>query len=452
MEEMIMRSDILWERFVVVILIVLVEASVLPSISGNLLETNKGIIQKPWADKEISIASTKTGVIDIIQQYQMKSLYITDDMPIWNIGDSWVYALSVSLEYVEPDVEISIDVSIGNLNFEVSSKGGGSYNLNVNGNIYGDFTFIIEGVPNIKGSLKDTHITGTSSVEQATLGLEELDLHIDGRLTLLGLVPIPLDIDLLVTFTPSYHTFSFPLIVGNEWNVNSSTLSIEGRIALPGITQLFPDIPEEIPITPPDFPLFGMTAYCSSEESVEVVAGQYTAYNVTVNDNTFVYYTPAVGNFISIVPTLSDFNEYALEFTFELVSTTYVDPEAPIIPNTPTGTKKGDINTEYTYSSSTTDPQGDQIYYLFNWDDGSNSGWLGPFNSGVTCEATHQWTQKGNYNIRVKAKDVNSAESHWSDPFPITMPYTYKPLQQFLELLFERFPHAFPLLRHLLGY
>ena len=49
--------------------------------------------------------------------------------------------------------------------------------------------------------------------------------------------------------------------------------------------------------------------------------------------------------------------------------------------------------------------------------------------------------------------DENGEFSFWSDPLPITMPYSYnKPILQFLDVLFQRFPHAFPILRQLLGY
>jgi hypothetical protein len=125
----------------------------------------------------------------------------------------------------------------------------------------------------------------------------------------------------------------------------------------------------------------------------------------------------------------------------------------PNKPNKPSGTSSGKIKTVYTYTTNTTDPNGDQVYYMWDWGDGSQSSWLGPYNSGVTISTTHKWTVKGQYSIKVKAKDTSGAESPWSDPLPITMPYSYnKPMLQFLELLFERFPHAFPLLRHFLGW
>jgi hypothetical protein len=51
--------------------------------------------------------------------------------------------------------------------------------------------------------------------------------------------------------------------------------------------------------------------------------------------------------------------------------------------------------------------------------DGNNSGWLGPYNSGATCEAKLIWNVKNYYNIKVKAKDIYGKESSWSDPLPI---------------------------------
>jgi parallel beta-helix repeat protein len=128
----------------------------------------------------------------------------------------------------------------------------------------------------------------------------------------------------------------------------------------------------------------------------------------------------------------------------------------PNKPNKPSGETNGKINTPYTYSTSTTDPNGDQVYYQWDWGDGTQSNWLGPYNSGATVSTTHTWG-KGSYSIKVKAKDSNGAESNWSDPLTITMPKNsalipYFALIQMLKQFFERFPHVFPILRHLLGY
>jgi hypothetical protein len=124
----------------------------------------------------------------------------------------------------------------------------------------------------------------------------------------------------------------------------------------------------------------------------------------------------------------------------------------PNKPSRPSGQTNGKIGQQYSYTTSTPDPDGDQVYYLWDWGDGSTSGWLGPYNCGVAINTTHKWTVKSSFSIKVKAKDVFNAESVWSNPLPITMPYTYKPILQVLELFFQRFPNTFPPLRLLLEY
>jgi len=127
----------------------------------------------------------------------------------------------------------------------------------------------------------------------------------------------------------------------------------------------------------------------------------------------------------------------------------------PNKPNTPTGPPSGKPGTVYTYSTSTTDPNGDQVFYQWDWGDGTTSTWLGPYNSGTTINTTHTWG-KGSYSIKVKAKDSNGAESAWSDPLTVTMPKSASlPIiwcMQMLKHFFQQFPHAFPLIRSLLGW
>jgi hypothetical protein len=125
----------------------------------------------------------------------------------------------------------------------------------------------------------------------------------------------------------------------------------------------------------------------------------------------------------------------------------------PNKPNKPTGTSSGKLNTPYVYSSSTTDPDGDQVYYMWDWGDGQLSAWLGPYPSGSTINTTHTWTVKSS-SVKIKAKDSSGSESPWSDPLPITMPFSYSkvPLIQFIKIFLEQFPRAFPMLRFLLGW
>lgn len=79
------------------------------------------------------------------------------------------------------------------------------------------------------------------------------------------------------------------------------------------------------------------------------------------------------------------------------------------------------VGQEYIYSAVTTDPDDDEILYWFNWGDGTNSGWIGPYNSGVTATRSKTWSEPGSYTINVKAKDTNDAESTWSDSLEISV-------------------------------
>ena len=89
---------------------------------------------------------------------------------------------------------------------------------------------------------------------------------------------------------------------------------------------------------------------------------------------------------------------------FWLIKLGIATNQPPSTPSKPTGQINGDVGTSYTYSSTTTDPDGDNIYYWFDWGDNTNSGWVGPYPSGGTGSASHTWTTKGNYQITVKLK------------------------------------------------
>jgi PKD repeat protein len=97
------------------------------------------------------------------------------------------------------------------------------------------------------------------------------------------------------------------------------------------------------------------------------------------------------------------------------------DPNnTPDTQSTP-GPTTGYRNTEYDYSTSTTDFDGDLMFFLWEWEDGSSPVWYGPYSSGETCTQSHEWTDLGTYNVRVKAKDQYNEESGWSNPLTMTI-------------------------------
>jgi len=66
---------------------------------------------------------------------------------------------------------------------------------------------------------------------------------------------------------------------------------------------------------------------------------------------------------------------------------------------------------KYTFSSI--DPEGDQVYYKFSWGDNTESEWVGPYESGGECTASHKYQDNKKYAVKVKAKDVYDSESEW---------------------------------------
>jgi hypothetical protein len=126
-------------------------------------------------------------------------------------------------------------------------------------------------------------------------------------------------------------------------------------------------------------------------------------------------YSAAPGSYRGVIECCLFFGDPALRVKTPSPS----DP--PAKPSTPVGKTLGIWHVEYTYTSSTTDPNGDQIYYLYDWGDGTTSGWLGPFTSGQTVAGNHIWDQLGTYPVRVRARDVWGAGSGWSDPLQVTI-------------------------------
>jgi len=125
-------------------------------------------------------------------------------------------------------------------------------------------------------------------------------------------------------------------------------------------------------------------------------------------------------------------------------------------PRTPwlLGRRNGENDTAYRYTFWATDPDGDDLYYYLNWGDtywdGGAVGWIGPYKSGEKVTLEKNWTEKGNYTVRVKASDRYDAKSTWAT-LKVTMPVSYNlAVHWFLEQLLARYPHAFPILRFLL--
>jgi len=118
--------------------------------------------------------------------------------------------------------------------------------------------------------------------------------------------------------------------------------------------------------------------------------------------------------------------------------TTYIvwvdyDPDsvdwAPIKPSI-NGNEMGEVGEELSYSSSSIDANGRQVFYMWDWGDDTFSEWLGPFNSGEIITESHSWIEQGIYSVKVKAKNTDELESDWSDTFIVGIPVKNEGLDQ----------------------
>lgn len=122
-------------------------------------------------------------------------------------------------------------------------------------------------------------------------------------------------------------------------------------------------------------------------------------------------------------------------------------------PNKPTISGQANVKpgTEYEYKFISTDPDGDNIEYCIDWGDNTGEVCIGPYPSGIEASAKHIWSEKGDYTVKVKARDINGAESDWAT-LAISMPkiYIYNPVIQLLLKILERFPILGKILNQLL--
>ncbi len=101
------------------------------------------------------------------------------------------------------------------------------------------------------------------------------------------------------------------------------------------------------------------------------------------------------------------------------------DSEPPGTPSRPSGPSEGDINATYDYSTQASDPDGDDVQYGFDWDDGSSIEWTSYKSSGATATASHAWSSPGTYEVKVRARDTAGKTSGWSNARTVTISQKY---------------------------
>jgi hypothetical protein len=119
---------------------------------------------------------------------------------------------------------------------------------------------------------------------------------------------------------------------------------------------------------------------------------------------------------------------------------------APVPPDID-GPPSGKANEFYDYTFYAKDPDGDDMTYHVEWDDGGiDEGFV---ESGGAFTLTHSWSEKGDYTIKAKLFDEHNTESDWAT-LDVTMPRKIISINTIIQHLFEQFPNMFSILRLLL--
>ncbi len=235
------------------------------------------------------------------------TINLDDDVPIWNVGDSWTFAISeFSVDYTYEDLNIVMNGKIDDFKWTVSDTSGSSYIVDVSGKVTASFeaAFPLGGnVLNVNGDIKPTlnKITGTIVFTKSNLEIEDFNAAIKG-IANVQIHPIPIKLPLPIKISANadlstvFPLFSFPLHVLKFWSMPD--IDIAMHTSFGGIFGLI-----KIPITFNTH--YSWTPFAFSilvKESVTVPAGTYDAWRIQsiIGDYFEYYYAPVVGNLVKI--------------------------------------------------------------------------------------------------------------------------------------------------------
>jgi hypothetical protein len=335
----------------------------------------------------------------------------TADLPIWEIGDSWTYELTID-GGIDGKMELD-EVEFLDLTFEVKEILADEYKLDVSADIYGDVEFETDLIT-LSGYLQSTDLQATLYISKASLALDSVEnFNIDGYVKPNRLPRVHFEMQGAVETSYDNSTLDFPIILDENWTVPEAELSIDASVDILGQT---------IPI---DISIFLEEHNAETEGWEDVYLGGITYESVKIEqelgtDNN-VWYCPGVGNIVKIeggnIPFSWGGHGY-YDISMELISTTY--PEAPNIPAIPEGPSVVDAGNTSEYMSSATDPAGNDVRYIFRWGDGESS--TSDFvSSGEEVAMAHQWNTGGVFNLQVRAQNVYGSVSDWSESFEVTV-------------------------------
>jgi len=141
---------------------------------------------------------------------------------------------------------------------------------------------------------------------------------------------------------------------------------------------------------------------------------EWSAYVLTGTADSRGYTWTTSGTYLVKVIAQDSYGELSLGWSS--ATTMVISSRAPSIPTQPSGALSATINAISTYTTSATDPDGDQVRYGWDWDgDGIVDKWSALMASGATDSRNHAWATPATYSVQVKAEDAYGVPSSgWS--------------------------------------
>jgi hypothetical protein len=297
-----------------------------------------------------------------------------DDVPVWEIGDTWKYKVDgIDIEYEGANLAVDMHLEMGELILKVTDDTGGSYKLEFNAIVDGEFTIYIDSLQiEFSGGLaklRSSKIEGDFNIRKSDLGIEEINFQVISvfkvKITENPFTPlirfltlrVPIGITLNINFDNPYTILDFPLEIDKTWGLPCTNISIDGEVEsvwlniinfMNRIAKLFgygfipAEFEELLPVINVSkalellgyqdtffvneiSPIFN----CHSMEEITLPYGTVNAYNVNISviDVVNIYYAPEVGNIVKISvdgSVLSDFVPINIsDINLELLETNY---------------------------------------------------------------------------------------------------------------------------------
>jgi len=341
------------------------------------------------------------------------------ELPQWTMGNYWKYATDFIFVVRDGATKtFSVDATIDDMyailtDIEVVNSEE-LYILSIDGDIFGKISLF-----NAEIDIADFQgdFGGYAQISKNTLGIKKFIFEVDGAVNIPILGWRDMYFEMVMDFSLSFDFFDFPICVDEEpWDVLIEEASLEAYVDI------------DIPFGENDFNssmVFNDVMSINGAEEVSVPAGTFDSVILsgTWGHLSKLWYAPDAGYLAKVDESLY-WEDGRIESVFHLnlLETNYdVENSPPNPPDKPYGETNGIAEQEYTYTTQSVDPNQDNVYYLFNWGDETDSGWLGPYPSGSPVSASHMWYNKGMFNVIAKAKDESGIESEWSEPLPVTI-------------------------------